>query len=75
MAVRMDAAGRYIDWGVVQISLTNLLIILAMIALFIAAVLVPFPGSHDDDPGPTDPADGIEPAAKPVADHTAGHRS
>jgi len=45
-----SAAGRYVDWGVIQISVTNLVIIGLMIAIFVAALLVPFPGGsrHDD---------------------------
>ncbi|MEO9197709.1 MAG: hypothetical protein ABI206_03070 [Antricoccus sp.] len=42
------ASGSYVDWGIIQISLTNLLIIVAMIAVFVAALLVPFPDSHRD---------------------------
>ena len=37
------AAGRYVHWGVIQISLTNLLIIAGMVVLFVIALLVPFP--------------------------------
>ena len=40
------ASGHYLHWGVVQISLTNFLIIVGMIALFVAALLVPFPGAR-----------------------------
>ena len=40
------AVGKYIHWGVVIISLTNLLIIVAMIVLFVIALLIPFPGAH-----------------------------
>ena len=43
------SSGRYLDWGVVQISVTNLLIVLAMIVVFLLAVLVPFPGHRHDD--------------------------
>ncbi len=39
----VDPAGRYIDWGVIQISVTNLAIILAMVILFVLALVVPFP--------------------------------
>ncbi|HEV7203070.1 MAG TPA: hypothetical protein VGN18_00600 [Jatrophihabitans sp.] len=42
---RLDAAGRYIHWGVIQISLTNLLVIIAMIVLFGAAVVLRMPHS------------------------------
>jgi hypothetical protein len=41
------SAGTYIHWGVVSISLTNLLVIVAMIVVFALALVVPFPGGHD----------------------------
>ena len=41
------AAGKYVSWGVVSVSVTNLVIILVMVAVFALALLVPFP--HDDD--------------------------
>lgn len=41
------SAGTYIHWGVVSISLTNLLVIVAMIVVFALAIVVPFPGSRD----------------------------
>jgi hypothetical protein len=49
------AAGRYIDWGVLSISLTNLLVIVGMIVIFILALVIPFPRGdgrehqHEDD--------------------------
>jgi hypothetical protein len=39
------SAGRYVSWGVVSISLTNLLVILAMVVVFVLALVIPFP--HD----------------------------
>jgi hypothetical protein len=39
------AAGSYVHWGVIQISVANLIVIGAMLLIFIAALLVPFPGS------------------------------
>ncbi|HEU5269963.1 MAG TPA: hypothetical protein VFU36_08560 [Jatrophihabitans sp.] len=60
------AAGSYVHWGVIQISVANLIVIGVMLVLFIAALLVPFPappsagpmtdplaerGSGDDDQG------------------------
>jgi len=39
---RMGTAGSYVTWGVLQISVTNLVIILLMLAVFALAVLVPF---------------------------------
>lgn len=43
------ASGHYVHWGVISISLTNLLIILAMIVVFVLALVLPFPGGHDDE--------------------------
>ena len=42
-----EAPGRYIQWGVIQISMANFTIICVMIVLFILAVVVPFPSGHD----------------------------
>lgn len=42
------AAGRYLHWGVIQISLTNFLIIVGMIVVFVLALVLPFPGGHTD---------------------------
>ena len=49
LAVALSGAGRYLHWGVITISLTNLLIIVAMIVLFVLAILVPFPRHQDSD--------------------------
>ena len=38
-----DGAGTYLDWGVVHISLANLLVIVLMVGVFFAALLLPFP--------------------------------
>lgn len=43
------AAGHYFHWGVVQISLANLLIVLVMIAVFLLALLLPFPRPRDEE--------------------------
>jgi hypothetical protein len=42
-------AGRYLDWGVISISVTNAAIIVAMVIIFVLALVVPFPRDHDDD--------------------------
>ena len=41
--------GSYVSWGVLQISVTNLVVILLMLAIFALAVLVPF--GHRDQGG------------------------
>jgi hypothetical protein len=38
------AAGPYLHWGVISVSVTNLLIIITMVVLFGLALVVPFPG-------------------------------
>lgn len=43
-----DPAGRYIDAGVVQVSVTNAVIIGLMIVVFVLALVLPFPGRHRD---------------------------
>ena len=43
------SSGTYVHMGVFNVSLTNLLIIVAMIVVFVLALLVPFPGSSDVD--------------------------
>jgi hypothetical protein len=48
--VLAEGAGRYVHWGVVQISVTNLVIVAVMILVFVLAVLLPFPGAQEDRP-------------------------
>jgi hypothetical protein len=42
-------AGHYVHLGVIRISVTNLAIIGLMVAVFAAALLVPFPGHRRGD--------------------------
>ena len=51
--VTVLAAGKYISWGVVSISLTNLLVIVGMIVIFVLALVIPFPRDHES-PGPAE---------------------
>ena len=46
------AAGKYVDWGVISISLTNLLIIVGMVVVFVLALVVPFPHAREDEVPP-----------------------
>jgi hypothetical protein len=50
-AVVNEAGGRYIDWGVLHVSVGNLLVILIMVVVFVLALVVPFPGERTDRPG------------------------
>jgi hypothetical protein len=47
LSIVAEGPGKYIHWGVIQISVANLAIIGVMILLFILALVVPFP-SHDE---------------------------
>jgi len=45
-AVQASSAGTYVHWGVIAISLTNLIIIGVMLLVFVLAILLPFPGNR-----------------------------
>jgi hypothetical protein len=40
----MDQPAPYVHWGFILISLPNLVLIGVMLVLFVAALLLPFPG-------------------------------
>ena len=48
LSIVAEGPGKYIHWGVIQISVANLAIIGVMILLFILALVVPFPTGHDE---------------------------
>jgi hypothetical protein len=39
----LDQPARYIDWGPIQISVGNLVMIAVIIVLFVVAIFLPFP--------------------------------
>ena len=41
--INLNHTGHYVHWGVVQISVANLVVIGVMIIIFMAALLLPFP--------------------------------
>jgi hypothetical protein len=45
--VNLDRPGYFIHWGVIQLSLANLLVIVSMVLMFVLALVVPFPKPHD----------------------------
>jgi len=52
LTVAASSAGHYVHWGVISVSLTNALIIIAMVVLFVVAILVPLGSDdHKSDPG------------------------
>jgi hypothetical protein len=44
----MNLKAAYLHWGWLQISVTNLLIILSMLALFALALALPFPRERNN---------------------------
>jgi hypothetical protein len=44
--INLNGPGRYVHWGFIQISVANLVVVVLMIVVFVAAILVPFP-KHD----------------------------
>jgi len=47
----MDQPAGYLHWGFILISYPNLILIGIMIVLFVAALLLPFPGHATGDKG------------------------
>jgi hypothetical protein len=42
--INLDHPGHYIHWHFVYLSVSNFIVIVLMIATFVAALLFPFPG-------------------------------
>jgi len=40
----LDNLGHYIHWHFIQISVSNLLVVILMICTFVVALVAPFPG-------------------------------
>ncbi len=45
----LSGRSHYLHWGVIQISLTNFVIIVAMVVIFVLALVVPFPHGRSQD--------------------------
>jgi hypothetical protein len=45
----MDQPAGYLHWGFILISFPNLILIGIMVVLFVAALLVPFPGHSSSE--------------------------
>jgi hypothetical protein len=41
--INLNGNGHYIHWGFIQLSVANFVVILLMIAVFVLAILLPFP--------------------------------
>jgi large-conductance mechanosensitive channel len=48
----LDGHAYFLHWGVVQISLANFIVIALMVAIFVLALVLPFPhGRQTDEAG------------------------
>ena len=45
-----DGAASYLTWGIFQISVPNLIVVSALVLVFALALVLPFPGGHDEEP-------------------------
>ena len=45
--VDLNAPGHYLRWGVVQLSVANLVVVVIMLVLFALALVLPFPKGRD----------------------------
>jgi hypothetical protein len=45
--VDLNHTGRYLDWGVISISVANAVVIVLMLLVFVLALLLPFPKGRD----------------------------
>ncbi|MFE9454215.1 hypothetical protein [Streptomyces sp. NPDC006739] len=41
--VDLNGNGHYLHWGVIQLSVANLVVVGLMVVVFVAALLLPFP--------------------------------
>ena len=45
--INLDHYGQYIHWGVIQVSVGNFIVMVLMVASFLAALFAPFPGRRN----------------------------
>jgi large-conductance mechanosensitive channel len=48
-ATQGTPAGAIIQWGFLTITVANFIVIVTMIVVFVLALVLPFPGSDDND--------------------------
>ena len=55
-AIDLNQPGSYLTWNVFTVSVANLVLIAVMVAIFGAALLLPFPRGRGEDTAVPDPA-------------------
>ena len=48
-------AASYLSWGIFQISVPNLIVVSVLVLVFALALVLPFPGGHEEDNDATGP--------------------
>jgi hypothetical protein len=48
LAAALDQPATYLEWGWLSISVPNLIVLMIMVVLFVAALLIPFPKDGED---------------------------
>ena len=69
-AIDLNQPGSYLNWNIFTISVANLVLIAVMVAIFGAALLLPFPGRHSRHGGSVQ-----EPPEAPEPDGTAAYEA
>ena len=62
-AINLNQPGSYLNWNIFTISVANLVLIAVMVAIFGAALLLPFPGRHRHG----EPAQAVTEPGEPAA--------
>ncbi len=50
LAIDMNSPGNFVHWSIFYVSVANLVLIAVMVVIFGAALLLPFPGGHREEP-------------------------
>ena len=66
-AIDLNHPGTYLNWNIFTISVSNLVLIAVMVAIFGAALLLPFPGRHSREEPAQEVTEPGEPAAYQAA--------
>jgi hypothetical protein len=71
LAININGPGAFVHWSIFTVSVANLVLIAVMVVIFGAALLLPFPRGHREEPAPaaggpdgdvvTDPAPALGP--------------
>ena len=67
-AIDLNHPGTYLHWSIFEISVANLVVIAVMVAIFGAALLLPFPHRSRTLPPAAEPAPGSEPVPGAIGD-------